>query len=122
MSGHAQPAEIDGEHHREENPKQKVLDSKNTVPKLTDHFLTKAYGVNLSTGSLKSDGDDRQQISAVVLFHYDPSRVATPVGDPTLSASTLGWTDRAVPDRSAPAQTSTNALGSRHSLPSSVVR
>jgi hypothetical protein len=62
MSADAQPAEIDGEYRCEENRKQKDLDSKHTVPKLTAQLLAKAYDVNLSTGYFKSDGVDRQQV------------------------------------------------------------
>ncbi len=62
MSADAQPAEIDGEYRCEEKRKQQVLDSKHTVPKLTAQLLTKAYGVNLSTGYFKSDGVDFQQL------------------------------------------------------------
>jgi hypothetical protein len=62
MSGDDQPVEIDGEYRREENRKHKVLDSKHTAPKFTTQLLTKDQFLNLSTGSSKSDGDDRQLI------------------------------------------------------------
>jgi hypothetical protein len=38
------------------------LDSKHTAPKLTAQLLAKAYDVNLSTESFKSDGCDRQRL------------------------------------------------------------
>jgi hypothetical protein len=62
MTGDTQPAEIDGEYRREKKRKQKTLDSKHTASKLTTQLLAKAQGVNLSTGSFKSDGCDRQRL------------------------------------------------------------
>jgi hypothetical protein len=62
MIGDAQPAEIDGAYHCEEKRKQKALDTKHTVPKLTDQLLSKTYDVNLSTGYFKSDEVDHQQL------------------------------------------------------------
>jgi hypothetical protein len=62
MSGDAQPAEIDGEYRFKEKRKQKALDSKHSVTKLTAQLLAKDYDVNLSTGYFKSDGVDHQQL------------------------------------------------------------
>jgi hypothetical protein len=51
MSADAQPAEIDGEYRCEENRKQKDLDSKHTVPKLTAQLLNKSYGATSPPGT-----------------------------------------------------------------------
>jgi hypothetical protein len=77
MSGDAQPAEIDGEYRREEKRKEKNLDSKHTVPKITTQLLAKDYDVNLSTGYFKSDGVDRQQLPTDLHKCVGESQLAT---------------------------------------------
>ena len=46
--------------------------------------MAKAYGDNLSTGSVKSGGDDRQ-LPVALFFQHVEARVAVPIGEPTLT-------------------------------------
>ena len=55
----AQATEVEEEYHREDKHEHKVMDAKFLAPKFNVNLLAKAYGDNLSTGSVKSDGGDR---------------------------------------------------------------
>jgi len=85
MSAEAQAVEVEGEYRREEKREQRAMDSKHTAPKISAQLLAKAYGDNLSTGSVKSGGGDRHQLPAAAFFHYASARVAAPIGEPMLS-------------------------------------
>ncbi len=64
----------------------KAMDSKLFAPKFNANLIAKAYGDNLSTGSVKSGGGDRQQqLPAALFFAHSATRVAAPIGEPTLS-------------------------------------
>jgi hypothetical protein len=53
------------------------LNSKHTETKLTAQLLVKVYGVNLSTGYLKSDGVDYQQLPTDLHKCVGESQLAT---------------------------------------------
>ena len=52
--------------------------------KINSQDLTKAFGDNLSTGSVKSSGGDRP-VLARLFFENVTAKVPAPIGDPTLS-------------------------------------
>ena len=60
------------------------MDAKLLAPKFNDNLLTKTFGDNLSTGSVKSGGDDHQ-LPAAFFFQDVQVRVTTPIGEPTLA-------------------------------------
>jgi hypothetical protein len=79
----AQADQVEG---REEIHESKAMDSEPFAPKFNANLIAKAYGDNLSTGSVKSGGGDRQQQLPVALFFaHSAARVAAPIGEPTLS-------------------------------------
>jgi len=94
MSGHLklnplrlnlwQSSQVEEEYHREEKRKHKAMDAKLLEPKFNVNLLAKAYGDNLSTGSVKSGADDRQFPTALC-FQHASVRVAAPIGEPILS-------------------------------------
>ncbi len=62
------------------------MDSKLFAPKFNANLIAKAYGDNLSTGSVKSGGGDhQQQLPAALFFAHSAVRVAAPIGEPVLS-------------------------------------
>ena len=54
----AQTAQVEEEYRHEDKHDHKDMDAKLLDPKFNANLLTKAYGDNLSTRSVKSDGDD----------------------------------------------------------------
>ena len=63
-----------------------TMDAKLFVPKFNSNLIAKAYGDNLSTGSVKSGGGDhQQQLPAALFFAHSAVRVAAPIGEPILS-------------------------------------
>ena len=82
----AQAAQVEQEYRREENRDNKAMGSKLFAPKFNANLIAKAYGDNLSTGSVKSGGGDRQQqLPAALFFAHSAARVAAPIGEPVLS-------------------------------------
>ena len=82
----AQAAQVEQEYRREENRDNKAMGSKLFAPKFNANLIAKAYGDNLSTGSVKSGGGDRQQqLPATLFFAHSADRVAEPIGEPILS-------------------------------------
>ncbi len=62
------------------------MDAKLFAAKFNANLIAKAYGDNLSTGSVKSGGGDRQQqLPAALFFTQSAARVAAPIGEPVLS-------------------------------------
>jgi hypothetical protein len=91
MSAQAQAAQsetqvvqVEEEYHHEDKREYKVMDAKLLVPKFNANLLAKAYGDNLSTGSVKSGGGDHP-LPAALFFQHAQARVATPIGEPTLA-------------------------------------
>jgi hypothetical protein len=62
----------------------KEMDAKLTASQFNVNLLVKVYGDNLSTGSVKSGGDDHH-LPAALFFQHASVRVAVPIGEPTLS-------------------------------------
>jgi hypothetical protein len=82
----AQAAQVEQEYRREEKRENKAMDDKLLAPEFNAKLITKAYGDNLSTGSVKSGGGDRQQqLPATLFFAHSAARVAEPIGEPILS-------------------------------------
>jgi hypothetical protein len=82
----AQAAQVEQEYRREEKRESKAMDSKLFAPKFNANLIAKAYGDNLSTGSVKSGGGDhQQQLPAALFFAHSAVRVAAPIGEPVLS-------------------------------------
>ena len=79
-----QTAQVDQEYHHEDKREHKAMDAKLLAPKFNDNLLTKTFGDNLSTGSVKSGGGDRQ-LPAALFFQHAQARVAAPIGEPTLA-------------------------------------
>jgi hypothetical protein len=68
----------------EEKNEHKAMDTKLLVSKFNVILLVKAYGDNLSTGSVRSHGGDHP-LPATLFFQHISSRVAAVIGEPTLS-------------------------------------
>ena len=80
----AQTAQVEEEYLREDKREYKTMDVKPLAPKFNANLLVKAYGDNLSTGSVKSDGGDRP-LPVALFFQHAQTRVAAPIGEPTLA-------------------------------------
>jgi hypothetical protein len=80
----AQATQVEEEYHHEDKHEHKVMDVKLLAPKFNANLLAKAYGDNLSTGSVKSGGGNRP-LSAALFFQHAQTRVAAPIGEPTLA-------------------------------------
>ena len=79
----AQAAQVEQEYHHEDKREHKSMDGTLLVPKFNANLLVKAFGDNLSTGSVKSGGGDRQ-LPATLFFQHAQTRVAVPIGEPTV--------------------------------------
>ena len=91
MSAQAQAAQsetqvvqVEEEYHHEDKREYKVMDAKLLVPKFNANLLAKAYGDNLSTGSVKSGGGDHP-LPAALFFQHAQARVAAPIDEPTFA-------------------------------------
>ena len=82
--GEAQTVQVKLEFRLEEKREHKAMDAKLVTPKFNSNLIAKAYGDNLSTGSVKSGGGDRQ-LPAALFFVYASDRVVAPIGEPILS-------------------------------------
>jgi hypothetical protein len=80
----AQTAQVEEEYHREDKREHKTMDTKLLAPKFNANLLDKAYGDNLSTGSVKSGGGDHP-LPAALFFQHAQARVAAPIGEPTFA-------------------------------------
>ena len=80
----SQPEQVDEEYHHEVKHDHKTMDAKLLPSKFNVNLLTKTYGDNLSTGSVKSGGGDHP-LPATLFFQYDQARVVAPIGEPTLA-------------------------------------
>ena len=82
--GEAQATQVELEYRHEEKREHKAIDAKLVAPKFNVNLIAKAYDDNLSTGSVKSGGGDRQLTDAFFCAHTSV-RVAAPIGEPILS-------------------------------------
>ena len=82
--GEAQAPQVELEYRREEKREHKAMDAKLVVPKFNANLIAKAYGDNLTTGSVKSGGGDHQ-LPTALFFAHASVRVAAPIGEPILS-------------------------------------
>ncbi len=80
----AQVVQVELEYHREENRENKAMDTNLVTPKFNPNLIARVYGDNLSTGSVISDGSDRQ-LPVALFFEHSSDRVASPIGEPILS-------------------------------------
>ena len=64
-----QASQVEEEYRREEKREHKAMDTKLLTPKFNANLLTKAYGDNLSTGSVKSGGGDHRLPAALFFQH-----------------------------------------------------
>ncbi len=75
--------QVELEYHREEKRENKAMDTDLVAPKFNPNLIVRAYGDNLSTGSVISGGSD--QLPTVLFFKHDSVRVVSPIGEPILS-------------------------------------
>ncbi len=61
----AQDTQVELEYRREEKRENKVMDAKLVAPICNPNLIVRAYGDNLSNGSVKSGGGDRQLPTAL---------------------------------------------------------
>ena len=80
----AQVVQVEEEYHREDKRENKTMDATFLAPEFNANLLDKAFGDNLSTGSVKSGGGDRQ-IPVALFFHHAQDRVTAPISEPTLT-------------------------------------